>query len=163
MENQEFKEIAQIIDSVKFGMLSTLGKGNKIHSRPMTTSQIEDNGHIWFFTSIETDLVKEVSIEDNVQLSYAEPTNNVYISINGDAEIINDKAKKEELWTPLAKAWFPKGVDDPNLVLVKIKVNEAEVWDSGSNKILTLAKIVKAIFSSEKFESDEDSHKVIKM
>jgi general stress protein 26 len=162
MENKEMKELTQTIQSIKFGMLTTIGKDHKIHSRPMTTNEVEEEGYLWFFTSVKSELIKDISLEDGVQLSYAEPSKNIYISINGDAEIINSKEKKVELWNPMAKAWFPKGVEDPDLVLVRVKINEAEIWDSGASRILTLAKIVKAIFNEEKFEN-EDSHRVIKM
>lgn len=162
MENKEIKELTQTIQSIKFGMLTTIGKDHKIHSRPMTTNEVEEEGYLWFFTSVKSELIKDISLEDGVQLSYAEPSKNIYISINGDAEIINSEEKKVELWNPMAKAWFPKGVEDPDLVLVRVKINEAEIWDSGASRILALAKIVKAIFNEEKFEN-EDSHRVIKM
>jgi general stress protein 26 len=65
------------------------------------------------------------------------------------AEIVTDRTKIEELWNPIHKAWFPKGVDDPNLVLLKISVEQAEYWDSPSSTIVQVAGFVKALVTGE--------------
>ena len=63
--------------------------------------------------------------------------------------LVRNKTKMEQLWNPLAKAQFPNGLEDPDLILVKIQVNQAEDWDSDSSKIVILAKIIKAIVTGE--------------
>jgi len=44
--------------------------------------------------------------------------------VAGTAEIIHDMAKKKELWNPIAKAWFPDGVDDPELTVLEVMPTE---------------------------------------
>ena len=72
--------------------------------------------------------------------------------------MVRSKTKNEQLWNPLAKAWFPKGLEDPDLVLVKIQVNQAEIWDSGTSKIVILANIIKAIVTGEVYEYETGHH-----
>lgn len=77
-----------------------------------------------------------------------------YVSLSRRAEVIQDKAKTEELWNPLYRAWFPKGVNDPDLVLLKVKVEAAEYWDSSSSLMVKIAGFAKSIFSGKPNEGD---------
>jgi general stress protein 26 len=163
METQDFKELAEKIQLIKVGMFTTLFKDNQIHGRPMTTCQVENDGYLWFFTSINSELVDEIIEQENVHVSYTDPTKNLYISVKGQATLVRNKVKIEKLWNPLAKAWFPNGVDDPALVLIKIQVNEAEIWECGTSKIMILAKMIKAIVTGEEYQDEQAAHKVIKL
>lgn len=52
----------------------------------------------------------------------------------------------DELWSPMAKPWFPLGPDDPDLVLLHVITEGAEYWDAASSKLVralaTAASIV---------------------
>lgn len=160
MENHDFKSIVCKIQDVKVGMFTTMCKDNQLRSRPMTTCEVEEDGFLWFFTSINSKLIDDLIEQDNVNISYTDISKNLFISIKGQAILVRSKTKIKELWNPLAKAWFPNGVEDPDLVLVRIQVTEAEIWDSGSSKIVILAKILKAIITGEEYK-DENGHQVI--
>ena len=162
MENNDFKSLVSKIQDIKVGMFTTMCRDNQLRGRPMTTCEVEDDGFLWFFTSINSKLIDDLIEQDNVNISYTDISKNQYISIKGQAILVRSKTKIEKLWNPLAKAWFPKGLEDPDLVLVKIQVNQAEIWDSGSSKIVILAKIIKAIVTGEEYK-DEDGHKVINL
>ena len=54
------------------------------------------------------------------------------------AEVVRDRAKIEELWKPQLRAWFPEGVETPDIALLKVSVERAEYWD-GSQSVLTHA------------------------
>jgi hypothetical protein len=77
------------------------------------------------------------------------------VHINGFSESIRDKEKVKQLWTPALKAWFPDGIDDPNLCLLKVKVEEAHYWDSSSSKMVVFFRMVKAILKHEKYDEGE--------
>lgn len=160
MENHDFKSIVCKIQDVKVGMFTTMCNDNQLRSRPMTTCEVEEDGFLWFFTSINSKLIDDLIEQDNVNISYTDISKNLFISIKGQAILVRSKTKIKELWNPLAKAWFPNGVEDPDLVLVRIQVTEAEIWDSGSSKIVILAKILKAIITGEEYK-DENGHQVI--
>ena len=46
------------------------------------------------------------------------------------------------MWNTFAEAWFPGGADDPNLVLVRVDVEQAQYWEDKKPKILQFAEIV---------------------
>ena len=79
-----------------------------------------------------------------------------YLSISGRAEVVKDKAKIEELWSPVLKAWFPEGLDDPHLCLLKIPVEQAEYWDAPSSKIVQLFGMAKAIATGQEADYGEN-------
>lgn len=58
--------------------------------------------------------------------------------------VSDDRAKKEELFTSLAKAWFPEGVDDPELTLLKVTITDARYWDTKDGKLAAMIKIAGA-------------------
>lgn len=68
---------------------------------------------------------------------------------------MRDKAKAEELWNPILKAWFPKGLEDPELALLKVEIGKAEYWDLPSGKMIQLAGFVKAIVTGRQVNPGE--------
>jgi general stress protein 26 len=129
-------------------MLTTMA-GGKFRSRPMSTQEMDENGDLWFFTSDETHKVEEIEADSRVLVAYSQPDDNTYVSVFGRAELVKDKAKIEELWNPILKAWFPDGLDDLHLSLLKISVEEAEYWDSPNSKLVQIAGFVKALVTGQ--------------
>ncbi|WP_231510307.1 pyridoxamine 5'-phosphate oxidase family protein [Fischerella sp. PCC 9605] len=72
----------------------------------------------------------EINRNHHVNVSYAAPDKQRYVSLCGTAELVRDRQKLEELWQPQLKAWFPKGIDEPDIALLKVSVEKAEYWDS---------------------------------
>nr|MBA2736564.1 pyridoxamine 5'-phosphate oxidase family protein [Pyrinomonadaceae bacterium] len=126
-----------------------------LRSRPMQTQEFDFDGDLWFFTSSKTHKTDEIEKDRRVNVSYAAPDSNTYVSVSGTAEIEKDRAKIEELWNPIYKAWFPEGLEDPNLILLKVTVEQAEYWDSPSSTIVQIAGFVKALVTGERADGGE--------
>ena len=109
-------------------------------SRPMATQEVDEGGNIWFMSGKNSDKNKQIENDNKVQLFYSHSGNYEYLSIFGRAEIVNDRSKIEELWTPMAKTWFEKGKDDPNISLIKVTPESAYYWDTKYNKLVSLIK-----------------------
>ncbi len=158
MENkreESIKRLNDLIKEVEIAMLTTIDKG-ALRSRPMATQQTEFDGDLWFFTSSETHKTDEIEKDNRVNVSYALPSDNTYISVSGKAEIVKDRAKIEELWNPIYKAWFPDGLDDPNIILLKIEVEQAEYWDSSSSTVVQIYGFLKALATGERADGGEN-------
>jgi general stress protein 26 len=111
----------------------------------MKTMETAYDGNLWFFTDSQTHKVREIMKDNRVNVSYASPINNTYVSVSGTAEFSVDQDKIAELWDPLQTAWFPKGVTDPNLVLIKVNVEQAEYWDTTSSTFTEITGFLKAV------------------
>lgn len=152
--------IKDMIGDVRICMLTTLSDKDQFSSRPMATAKVEDDGSIWFFTNEYSLKSKEISKENEVTLGYSNPSNNTYLYVNGKAVLVDDQARKEAYFSPAVKAWFPDGVDDPRLILIKVDPTVAEYWDSSSSKMVVAFNMLKAIISGEQY--DEGTHEKIK-
>lgn len=155
MEQENLKKIQKIIDDIKIGMLVTTAPDKTIKSRPMGTREVDEEGYLWFFTSDESGKLVDIIEHPHVNVSYSSPDKNTYLSISGVAELVSDKEKMEELYSPVIKAWYPQGLDDPTLMLIKVKIQEAEYWDGTSSKLVQVFRIGKAIIAGERYEGGE--------
>ena len=157
---ESIEKIRELTHGIDFCMLTTLD-GGYLRSRPMSTQEFEFDGDLWFFTSDNTHKIDEIAKDSRVNVAYSNPDDNVYLSVSGKAEVVKDRAKIEELWSPILKAWFPEGLDDPHLCLLKIPVEQAEYWDAPSSKIVQLFGMVKAIATGT--EADYGENKKINL
>jgi general stress protein 26 len=127
----------------------------------MSTQQTEFDGDLWFFTSDNTHKIDEIAKDNRVCTAYSKPDSDTYVSISGRAEMVKDRAKMEELWNPILKAWFPAGLEDPHLCLLKITAEQAEYWDSPSGKLVQLFGFVKAIATGEEADWGENKKVIL--
>ena len=140
-----------LIRDIKFGMLTHRHANGELHSHPLTTQNDSDNENatLYFFVSRKSELAQRVSHDGSVNVSYAHPGDDRYVSVSGRAVISEDQAKKESLWSPMAKAWFPGGVTDPDLALLAIDIAHAEYWDVKESKMMQLLSMAKAAISGK--------------
>ena len=140
--NDTQRELWERIEEVRTAMMTTVEPDGSLRSRPMWTQGDEFDGSLWFFASDDGALADELAREPRVGLSYGAPDKDLYVSVSGRGELVHDKAKAEEMWNTFAEAWFPGGADDPNLVLVRVDVEQAQYWEDKKPKILQFAEIV---------------------
>lgn len=140
-------KLREEIKGIRIAMLTTAEQDGTLRSRPMGTQEMDENGALWFFTSADSPKVDEVERDRNVNITYVKPDDHRWVSISGTASLMRDRAKIEELWSPLLKAWFPKGLDDPDLALLKINVLEAEYWDSNNGVAVYAFNLAKSILT----------------
>ena len=153
--DESIKKIKELTEGIDFCMLTTID-GGALRSRPMSTQQFEFDGDLWFFTSDRTHKIDEIEKDDRVCVAYSKPDDNVYLSCSGSAEVVKDRDKIEELWNPIHKAWFPEGLDDPTLCLLKVRVEQAEYWESSSSTLVQLFGMVKAIATGQEADYGEN-------
>ncbi|WP_457279326.1 pyridoxamine 5'-phosphate oxidase family protein [Polaromonas sp. P5_D5] len=141
----------ELIQGIKFGMLTHRQASGMLHAHPLTTQNqsLDAESHLYFFISRKSEMAQRLQHDGNVNVSYADPGADSYVSVSGQAVIAEDQAKKEELWSPLARAWFPAGVNDPDLALLEVRIHHAEYWDVKESKMVQLARMAKAAILGE--------------
>jgi len=123
-----------------------------LHTRPMETQQVDDKGNFWFISGDDSDKNSEIMEDNQVQLFYSNPSASEFMSVYGNASISRDKNKISELWSPIAKAWFKDGKDDSRLTVIKVTPEEAYYWDTKSNKMVAMIKILAAMVSGKSID-----------
>lgn len=149
------RKLNELVKDIKIAMLTTIRGDGLPHSRPMALQQTESDGDFWFFTGADSEKTTEVQPNPLVNLSFADADDNRYVSVSGTARIVRDRKKAEELWNPIYKAWFPKGLDDPNLALLRVSVEHVEYWDAPSSTMVQLAGYAKAVLTGQRFQGGE--------
>lgn len=148
-------KLKELIEDIDFCMLTTID-GDQLRSRPMSTQEFEFDGDLWFFTSDNTHKVEEIEKDNRVNVAYSKVDADKYVSVSGRVEMSKDRAKIEELWSPILNAWFPEGLDDPHLCLLKVSVEQAEYWDTPSGKIVQILGFVKALATGQEASYGEN-------
>jgi len=123
-------KLAELIRDVRVAMLTTVTADGALRSRPMLTCGVgPEDGGLWFFTRADAAKVDEALHQPRVNVSYAEPGQNRYVSVSGSATLVRDREKIRQLWNEGERVWFPRGPDDPDLALLRVSVEWAEYWD----------------------------------
>ena len=147
---QAYAELWKKIRPIKFAMLTCRDASGDLTSRPMTTIQDDFAGALWFFTSKSSPVIAAHDRDGAVNLAYAEPKDDVYVSLAGTASIDHDRERREALWNVMVKAYFPGGIDDPDLVLLRVDVHTAEFWDVKESKAVQMFRLTRAILAGER-------------
>jgi general stress protein 26 len=69
----------------------------------------------------------------------------------------------KELWSPLHKAWFPKGLEDPKIALLRVDVDRAEYWDAPSSAAVRLFGFAKAVLTGKRYGEEGVDHQKVNL
>jgi len=132
------EELSTKLGKIDFCMFNTNGPG-RIVSRPMSNNgDVEYDGDSWFFSYDDTKKVSDINRDTGVTLTFTAPPSllgkpGIFISVDGEASLIRDKAQFEEHWVKDLERWFPEGIDTPGLILVRVSARSIEYWDGEEN------------------------------
>ena len=132
--DQQIQKLHELIKNIDYGMFTTVDEDGSLHSYPMSKSgEINSEATLWFFTYAGSHKVTEIEHYKQVNISFSSPEQQRYVSISGSAELVKDRNKMRELWKPELQTWFPKGLDEPDIALLKVNINQVNYWDSISS------------------------------
>ena len=99
---------------------------------------------------------KTIKVHDSEEekegiLNYSDPSSQKYAAVSGYASIENDKLKMLTQWNSTLQSWFPKRLSDPELVMIKVEMESAEIWDSPPCKTVKLLGMAKSIVAGQHY------------
>ena len=121
------------------------------HSEPLT-AQLDDDQVDTLFFFIGKD--NRLAGGGRVMAQFVSKGHDFFACLDGQARIDNDFAQIDKLWNKQVEAWFPGGKDDPNLALLRIDIDSAELWETD----MSIAGRVKMLFGGRIEAGDEGSH-----
>lgn len=159
-KKQKLIEIMKKLDTV---MLVSDAADGSMHGRPMAIADVEPSGDLWFVTSRSSGKTGELKANSNAVATAQ--SSNLYASMSGRVDIVDDRRKVHELWKEIWKVWFPKGKDDPEIVLLRLRPTAGEYWDNaGTEGIRYLFEAAKALITGEKANpNDPEQHAKVKL
>lgn len=137
---QEAIEKMHELTNEKMCMFCTHDSMGELKARPMATNKTDGFGNIWFLGDRLSDTIEEITTNPKVDLLYSNTRDNSYCTVKGFAVISREQGIINELWNPLAKAWFKEGKEDPRIAVIKVVPEEAHYWDTKSNKFVSFLK-----------------------
>lgn len=94
---------------------------------PMTAQlDKEANGAIWFFTRKDHPLAPG----GPATATFAARDNQLFARLSGTLATETRREKIDQHWSPIIESWFPGGKDDPALLMLRMDLDEAEIWNS---------------------------------
>lgn len=147
--------LAEMMKEIGVAMLTTVMPDGTLRSRPMIRAEPGFDGDLWFFTEMNAPKTKEVQRNAQVNLSFASPYDQQYVSISGTAELVRDERKAEILWDTKYAVWFPGDVDPSKLGFLKVAVERAEYWDASTSRMVQISGFAKAIFGGRRSRPTE--------
>jgi general stress protein 26 len=152
--DDQTRKVAELLKGERFGFLTTITMDGRLTSRPMTLQEVEFDGDLWFFTERDSSPVEHITASPEVNVGVG--SGGTWVSLTGDAVVVEDAAKKRELWNSGVEAWFPQGPDDDSVVLIKVQADSAEYWDSPGGRLATAFSFVKAKVTGERIDAGEN-------
>ena len=139
---EEIERLRVLIDRSRIGIITTIDADGHLVSRPMSVKEREFDGDLWFFT--EDPSHKTTEVRANPQVNVSLQSGKGWVSLSGEAQVVRDAAKIDELWDTGAEAWFTEGRQDPKVALLRVIAHTAEYWSTNEPKPLVLFKYAKA-------------------
>ncbi len=133
-------KLKELAEDVGICMFCTNLDQLPIAARPMSLREVDRDGSLWFISGAGTHKNMEIEKDNRVQLFFSKMSDNHYLSVYGTATIFRDRNKIEEIWTPIAKAWFEEGKDDPDVTVIRVQPHDAYYWDTKDGKAIAFLK-----------------------
>jgi len=162
--DEQTRHFISLLKKFQNVMLVTHSGLHGFHSRPMAIAEVEDDGRLWFVTSVDTAKVHEIAVDSHVHL-VAQDGNNAFLTITGRASLIGDREKTAHLWQEAFRVWFPRGKDDPDIELIAVRPERGEFWDNtGARRFKYLWEAAKAYMSGTTPDAEDgDMHGKVRL
>ena len=154
MTDHQTRKVTELLKGERFAFLTTRTPDGTLTSRPMTLQEVEFDGDLWFFAERDSNPIKHITLSPQVNVGVG--SGGSWVSLAGRATVVDDLAKKRELWNSAVEAWFPQGPDDDSVVLIKVEAGSAEYWDAPGGRLATAFSFVKAKVTGERIEAGEN-------
>lgn len=155
--SERHEHLYDLIADFGTAMLVTGSSAKTMHARPMTIVELRPDADAYFMTSIESPKVSEIEQDSNVLLTFQ--SSSQFASVRGVAHVDRNKELIKHHWKESWKVWFPKGVNDPSLCLIRFEAIEGEYWDSaGVQGVKYAFEAVKAYIKGSTPKADGKQH-----
>jgi len=150
-------KVRQLLPKFRSAMLVTHSEGEQLHVRPLGLQGDLSafGGVLWFFTDVRSRKIQESAGHVPVSVICQSDEHSAYLHLTGTVTVTRDLAKMRELYTPILKTWFPDGLDDPNLTLIKFDATSGEYWDSPGGMLQVLASFATAVATGTRGQAGE--------
>lgn len=148
--NEATAKVRRLLTYYRSAMLTTV-LGTSVRTRPMGFNPKGDdfNGSLWCFTDERSRKVQEITAGATVGFIFQSDEADSYLHLHGTAVIDKDRTRMKDFYNPLIRTWFPDGLDDPNLTLIRFDVDRGDYWSSTAGMLQVLAAFTKSVVTGK--------------
>jgi general stress protein 26 len=141
------EKLRELLAGFPITTMVTVERGGAITARPIGVvgDHAAFNGRLWFITDKRSRKVRAINDGAVTFLIFEDHGKGAYLHLTGRAHVVEDRARLEQLYTPVQRTWFPEGLDDPHMTLVRFDATQGEFWDQHNGMLRLLAAFTKAI------------------
>ena len=141
------EKLRELLANFPIATMVTAERNGAITARPIGVvgDHAAFDGHLWFITDRRSRKVRAIKDGATTFLIFEDHGKGAYLHLTGRAQVIEDRARLEQLYTPVQRTWFPDGLEDPNITLVRFDADQGEFWDQHNGMLRLLAAFTKAI------------------
>ena len=161
-DKERFDRIWYVIDKAGICMMTTRFGGG-LRARPLEARPDREKNLIWFLIDRRGLKDDEVQLHPDVCLTFLYPEEKVYLSLTGRAFVRADVSRARELWNDEQQAWWPVGPDDPNLLVMRVELDRAEIWDGPASSTVAAFEFAKARLTHKKPNLGENRKVTVEM
>lgn len=137
---EKLKKLVEDADSCFFCTAESGGPTGG--TRPMSVREVDDNGDLWFLSASDSHKNKAIESDPSVTLFFQGSKHAEFLSLQGAATIMRDKAQITKLWNFVLKTWFAEGEDDPRITAIKVRPTGGYYWDNKHGGAVAGAKML---------------------
>lgn len=128
--DEALEKVRELLKSFQIAMMLTVS-GEAVSAPPLGVVGGGDDftGTLWFITDKRSGKVGAIQSGAQTSLIFQNE---------------KDGARLAELYTPVQRTWFPDGLDDPNMTLVRFDADKGNYWDKHDSMLRLLAAFTKA-------------------
>ena len=152
-EHNDATKVADLIRGHRMAMLTTTAPDGTLISRPMALQEVEFDGDLWFFAERSSRKLTHIAVNPQVNVTIA--GGSTWVSLTGNASVVEDQAKKKELWNTVVEAWFPAGPESDDVVLLLVTGDSAQYWDTPGGRIASVISLAKAKVTGRPYSGGE--------
>lgn len=123
-------------------------EGEPASAVPMT-AQLDRDAHsaIWFFTRRSN----RFAALGPASFTFTGTGHDLFARVHGTLAQETSRERLDRQWSNWVEAWFPGGKDDPELLMLRMELGDAEIW-SGQVGVINMARMALGIDVTDKVE-----------
>ena len=154
-EKTPTETITELIKGIKIAMLTQINSNGRLVSHPMATQDVDFDGDVWFIAERNSEKVLDLAGDNRVNVAYSGKGS--WVSLSGQAQVVDDPARLKEYWGMFTDAWMEGGPESPNNILIHIVADSAEYWGTPGSAVTQIANFVKSKAKGERIEGNNDA------
>lgn len=147
--DEALAKLRKLLAEFPIASMETVANGD-VTARPIgIVGDSAFDGTLWFITDKRSRKVAAIESGATTTLLFQNDQNGDYLQITGRASVVEDRPRLEQCYTTLQRTWFPKGLDDPDITLVRFAADGGNYWDGHDSYLRLGVAFAKSIVTGE--------------